>query len=325
MTRTTKNTKAINRISALVLCSVMGITFSSAQAADDKALPDLLKTLRDNGTIDQQTYDRLKHKAVAPAAALSSTAMGGKTKGGLLSFQSADKAFSVKLGGRLEIDAAVYDEDKSDMGSGTEVRRARLYASGTIYNDWEYKNEFDFASGGVSLADVYLRYAGLPVELTVGYFKEPFSLQQMTSEKYVTFMERALPDVFSPSRNIGFGANYHGERYSAALGVFGEGSSSPDSSTDENNESVGVTGRLTFNPLLQTERMVHLGIAVSHRLMGTDHELRYRAPAGDAYQRSAPGGHGHHSRGGEFQPGGTRGRGPCWAPGHCRASICCPT
>ncbi|HET8700159.1 MAG TPA: porin [Nitrococcus sp.] len=260
-----------------VIASVIACTMTLPAMADE-ALPDLLKTLRDNGTIDQQTYERLEHKAAAPVPAPSSTAMRAKTKGGLLEFESADGAFSAALGGRLEIDAAAYHTHGSgnEMGNGTQIRRARLYAEGTIYRDWKYKNEIDFAGGSVSLTDVYLRYTGLPVAFTVGNFKEPFSLEQLTSDRYLTFMERALVDVFSPGRNIGIGAAYHGARYSAALGVFGKGFNSPNSSSHENDEGIGVTGRLTFNPLLDKDRLVHLGIAASHRTTGDAGELRFQ-------------------------------------------------
>lgn len=255
-----------------VIASVIACTMTLPAMADE-ALPELLRTLRDNGTIDQPTYERLKGEAAASEAA--SSAVSAKTKGGLLEFESVDGTFSFELGGRLMIDAAAYHEDKAAMGNGTEIRRARLHAAGTIYRDWEYKNEIDFAGGEASLKDVYLRYTGLPVTLTVGHFKEPFSLEQLTSSRYITFMERALVDVFAPERNIGIGAAYHGERYSATAGVFGKGFESPNSDGEENDEGIGVTGRLTFNPLLQTDRLVHLGVAASHRTMG-DADLRFR-------------------------------------------------
>ena len=60
--------------------------------------------------------------------------------------------------------------------------------------------------------------------LRVGHFKEPLRLEALTSSKYITFMERALPIALSPERNTG--AMYHttfGEKISLQTGVFREG------------------------------------------------------------------------------------------------------
>jgi len=57
----------------------------------------------------------------------------------------------------------------------------------------------------------------------MGHFKEPFSLQNMTSSKYVLFTERGLPHVFAEGRNPGFQLSRNGENWSAAVGLYGEG------------------------------------------------------------------------------------------------------
>lgn len=178
---------------------------------------------------------------------------------------------TVNVGGRLEVDAAFFNEDGSDLGGGTELRRARLNASGSYYQDWKYKFEVDFGGdGNVAAKAMYVRYTGLPFDITVGQFKQAFSLQNLTSEKYVVFMERALPQVFATGRNIGLGLHVNGFHYQAQLNVAGKGTSN-----GKENEGIAVLGRLTFNPLLQPRRLIHLGVSGGYRFSGSANTLSY--------------------------------------------------
>ena len=128
-----------------------------------------------------------------------------------LRLETQDKEFQLKLGGRIQYDSLWISEDddvKTMIGEqedGTEFRRVRLYAEGLVYGNMEYKLQVDFAGGGADLKDVYLGLTDLCIgKLRVGHFKEPFSLDELTSAKYITFLERGLPNAFAPSRNSGF-------------------------------------------------------------------------------------------------------------------------
>ena len=127
-----------------------------------------------------------------------------------LNLATMEGDLKLKIGGRLMIDWLWSSEDKEirqDVGEqedGVEIRRARLYFSGLIYDNVEYKLQFDFAGGDVDLKDAYLGLTDFPLgKLRMGHFKEPFSLEELTSSKYITFLERALPNIFTPSRNTG--------------------------------------------------------------------------------------------------------------------------
>ena len=207
-------------------------------------------------------------------------------KDGHLEIASNDGRFAVEAGGRLQFDAAFFDADESSFGNGSEVRRARLYLAGQVFDDWQFKNEIDFAGNDVSIKDAYLRYTGLPAKITIGNFKEPFSLEELTSSQSTTFMERALPNVFAPSRNLGIGAAAHGAAesgeamvWNAALGIFGEGIDDRGVAIDtqrEDDEGVGVTGRFSLAPLASGDRLLHLGAALSYRDTGDSKTLRLR-------------------------------------------------
>lgn len=214
---------------------------------------DLLEVLRKNGTITRDEYKSLKKK--------QNKSEREKVKEGL-KFESQEGDFSIRVGGRLMVDAAFYDDDVRELGNGTELRRVRIFVEGKIYRVWEYKAEFDFAGGEVSVKDAYLGYKGFKSTLIqIGYFKEPFSLEEHTSSKYITFMERAMPNVFAPGRNIGIGFITHGDNWTLAAGAFAESvGDEPDG-----DEGYGLSGRITFAPWYEKTRAVHLGLSAAFR------------------------------------------------------------
>ena len=205
-----------------------------------------------------------------------------------LNLATLDGDFKLKIGGRLQTDWLWISEDsdiKNDVvgGSalghqedGVEVRRARLYFSGLIYDNIEYKLQFDFAGGEAALKDAYLCLTDFPLgQLWMGHFKEPFSLDELTSSKYITFLERALPNIFAPSRNAGFMLHNvaSDELMTAAIGVFRD--------TDDFGENVddggyNITGRVTALPIYENKgaNLLHLGAAYSYR--NPDDTIKYR-------------------------------------------------
>jgi phosphate-selective porin OprO/OprP len=197
-----------------------------------------------------------------------------KTRGGL-EIASMDGAFAFALGGRLMLDAARYQDDKTDLHSGSETRRARLEVEGVLHYDWEYEIAYDFADDATAVKDAWLGY-GLSEnsQLRIGNFKEPFSLEELTSSKYITFMERALPNAFAPGRRLGVGYFRHGRNWSLASGVFSE-AVGDSGANDDAGHSVGL--RLTYAPLNEGASAVHLGGAINFRHPGNDETVRFRA------------------------------------------------
>lgn len=142
--------------------------FPLSAQANEKAMLDLIKALHDQGTLTNQTYRRLRLTLLSdmsgqeagttgsaateqPAAALKPVNVGTNGK---LSFSSGDGRFTAQIGGRVQADAAFYDSDKTKLGSGTELRRARLFMKGTLWRSWRYKFNYDFTgSGSNGIAD----------------------------------------------------------------------------------------------------------------------------------------------------------------------------
>lgn len=202
---------------------------------------------------------------------------------------SKDENFKLKIGGRIQTDWATIDPD-SELedyfpelkGTGVEFRRARLYTSGTVYGSVDFKVQYDFAGGDADFKDVYLGLKGVPGvgHIKVGHFKEPFSLEELTSSKYITFMERSLPNAFSPSRNTGLMLHNPvlDKRMTWAVGYFYNTDDYGD--TFEGYSNTNLTARLTGLPWYTEdgEKLLHLGLSYSSQSRDeAKTTVRYRA------------------------------------------------
>ena len=186
----------------------------------------------------------------------------------------AQAEMTVDVGGRIQVDAAVYDEDETDLGDGTEFRRARIFASGNIDDSWKYKLQVDFADNDLDMKDAWISHSS---GFKIGQFKAPFSLEELTSGKYTTFMERAMVvSTFSPSRKIGVGWGTKGDAWT--FNVMGHGQNADDQEAPA-DEGWGAAGRFTWAALNNDDMVLHFGGAVSweQATNGDDESFRYRA------------------------------------------------
>ena len=199
-----------------------------------------------------------------------------------------DGAFRLKFGGRIQADwATIHAADEIDNalgsdGTGTEIRRARIFFNGVLWEDLFFKFQLEFANTGsdtVNLKDMLIGLHNLgPVgTVAVGHMKEPFSLEQQTSSNYLTFMERSLANAFSPARNVGILAfnPVLDRRLLWQVGVFER--TNPSGFSFDDDKDWRVTGRLVAVPLYEDkgERVVHLGFSYSHRFQDRDLMQRF--------------------------------------------------
>lgn len=197
-------------------------------------------------------------------------------------FETADGEYSLKIGGFAQVDAGMFQDDVRDHPDGTNLRRARLNVSGNITKEWRYKLENDFANNASALTDAYLEYVGIePVSIMVGQFKEPFSLETLTSDLFTTFIERAAPTAFSPDRKIGIAVSAPGDSalgaWTLAGGFFGAGTGT--ASTDD--EAKDFTARATLAPIAEKDEVLHFGVAGSFRIPDSagSHPMRFSSRA----------------------------------------------
>jgi phosphate-selective porin OprO/OprP len=179
--------------------------------------------------------------------------------------RSADSNFTLRLRGLLQVDSRWSDDDA--VRDTFLIRRARPILEGTVYRDFDFRIAPDFAPSTPTLRDAWLNYRySDALELRLGKMKPPGSLERWQAAANTLFIERGLPFLLWPVREVGF--MFHGELWPGAeaatkslgaagvvnyeLGLFngtGDGRSAGNSDFD-NDKS--VEGRLFFHPFLKT-------------------------------------------------------------------------
>lgn len=189
-------------------------------------------------------------------------------------YADKDAGFTFKPRGRIQYDAGyVTNPDDQpngglltrNLGLNTRVRRIRLGAEGTIPGGFGYKFEMDYANGSVGFGDAVITYApaGKPYNFTIGNHETLNGLEQITSSRFTSFMERAaFDDAFVNTRRIGVNAGYVNAagdlRFNAGLFA----GHSIDGTFD--NESWIGAARATYSPLLGGNQF-HFGANFQHR------------------------------------------------------------
>lgn len=180
--------------------------------------------------------------------------------------EDKESGWSFKPRGRLQYDVGHVGSpegiDDRGLGFSNELRRARLGVEGTIPGGFDYKFEMDFAEGDVEITDATLGYdAGAGVGLTFGQHNNFQSLEELTSSRFTSFMERAaFTDAFNFERRVGLSAAYENGPFIAQAGVFTDNIHDLD---DENN-SLGADARLVFAPKMG-ETQLHFGGSAHYR------------------------------------------------------------
>ena len=281
-----------DRLTLILGVSLIGWTALASWPVEaaNEAMMELLKVLRENGTLSEEAYGQLlsaskadderNTEAQQKVEQAAQTLPKVETKG-KLEWSTPEGDFKWRLGGRIHADAAFYDNDTSSTGEvtglddGVDFRRARLVTEATLWRNWQLKFEYDFADdGGVDsgLRDVYLRYLfwGSQPYITVGQFKEYRGLESWSSSNDITFIERALPSrAFSPpdARRLGVGVSTYGQDlWTLSAGVYGKNASGEDIGgveIEDDPDPLVFVGRLTFSPLHTETRVVHLGVSGS--------------------------------------------------------------
>lgn len=209
---------------------------------------------------------------------------------GILSFRTKDNQYRLWLDNRVYIDGAYFFDQNTynPIGNGVTVRRARFALKANIQTHWYAELDVDFAGAQLEMKDMILGYNFSKsttvinsLRIKVGHFKEAFSMENVTTSRYVPFIERSLANVFTPNRTLGLQAAKNGSFYYAALGVhFNEVGELEWVTYSQNknkeygiDEGYSVTGRMVLLPINNTNTLVHVGLAASHITPKTSWEV----------------------------------------------------
>jgi phosphate-selective porin OprO/OprP len=185
--------------------------------------------------------------------------------------------WSLKPRGRLQYDLGHIARPDgiavAGLGGVDELRRARIGIEGTAPGGFGYAFEIDVAPDVVEITDAYLTYkASDRLTLTAGQHNNFQSLEELTSSRFSTFVERAaFTDAFNFERRLGFSGTYSQGPVTAQIGVFHENLLD----IDETDSAASIDGRLVYAPRVG-ETQLHFGASAHWRDNGGATATRYR-------------------------------------------------
>lgn len=186
----------------------------------------------------------------------------------------------IELNGRVMFDIFFIDADNGvfangdaadgafDPRDGSFFRRVRLAVAGTVYKNTIYKIQLDFAKSAVALKDAYvgLQKLGFVHKLMAGHFHEPMGMGELTSSKYMSFIERSGASGFAPSRNDGIAMSGDAweKKFTWAIGIF---RTADDNGFSRSDGGYSMTLRITavFLENEENSSLLHVGFAFSYR------------------------------------------------------------
>jgi phosphate-selective porin OprO/OprP len=270
---------------------VLAFGGTAAKAASTEQLEAQMRAMQAQMKELQRQVNEAKATAASHSSGGNGLDLNVKWKG-TPQLSSTDGRFKFKVRGRVMTDFDSIDQDFQITGeddvNGVELRRARIGVEGVVMYDWKYKAEVDFAGDETSVKDMYIAYTGFePFNILVGQFKVANSLEEMTSSRFITFMERsAFVEAFIVERQIGAGIHAGGDHWSLQTGFYGNPTGDQGDFFDD---TTAAAVRGTVAPINTDTTVVHLGASYRHRDAGTLRDtaqadlFRYRARGADLH------------------------------------------
>ncbi|MGA1863864.1 MAG: OprO/OprP family phosphate-selective porin [bacterium] len=145
----------------------------------------------------------------------------------------------------------------------TELRRASIDIECEIDDDWqaEFQVSFEDEDQSPEVEDAFISFTGWEnFAFKIGQTKEPFGLEELTSSKQISLIERSMAtSAFAPGNHPGLEISGHQRPFTWAIGCY-------ESEDNKNKrDSYALTGRFVMTPWEYEERILHIGAAGSFR------------------------------------------------------------
>jgi phosphate-selective porin OprO/OprP len=194
----------------------------------------------------------------------------------------------VSLEGLVQFDYNQFDSDvvrlNGDALDGSEadseLRRAEIVLKGKGPGMFNWVVGYDAKADKFLDTNVQYRFSGATT-LTVGQYKQPNSLEELSSTKNNDFISKAMvTNTFGVARRLGAALSTGGDNWTLTGSVFGR------ELTRNLAHGSGYGARFTWMPVKEDGRMLHLGLsAVDYDTDADTVRIRTRPQADLAAQR----------------------------------------
>jgi phosphate-selective porin OprO/OprP len=184
---------------------------------------------------------------------------------------SADGANFIRFRGTLFADSRVYGGESAPETADTFLLRSvRPTVEGTFGGIYDFRITPDFGSGRSTIVDAYVAARFKPgFVVTAGKFKPSVGLERLASEPDLRFMERGLPTLLVPNRDLGvqLSGEFAGGTVAYQVGYFNgvtDGQSSDNLATPDVESDTGgdYAARVFFQPFINSDNFNLRGLGV---------------------------------------------------------------
>ena len=197
------------------------------------------------------------------------------TTGGGIKIKS-DNGNEFSIGGRIMYDYDSYDgaynaDFDGDSGSESEFRRTRLNVKGTSGKNWAYKLTVDIDEGDAEVDTGYIKYQGFEnVDLLLGRLKAPAGLEELTSSKWISTVERTVTTsdfgILSGKPDFQAQAQAHFGNFFGQLALIDEGNEDADT---KDSYSLALRAGMHF-PFGEDNHFLHAAASYADRDFGDE-------------------------------------------------------